>query len=108
MSFILDEQLPDGEIPEEPIPNLFPDLAVEVLSKGNTKAEMQRKLRDYFRAGAKQVWLIDPRKQIVDVFTSPTRHTRLLREDSVDGGAMLPGFVLPVKALFARRAPRSK
>ncbi len=108
VSFILDEQLPDGEIPEEAIPDLFPDLAVEVLSKGNTKGEMQRKLRDYFRAGAKQVWLIDPKKQIVDVYTSATKHTRLTREQTLDGGDLLPGFELPVKTLFARRARKTK
>lgn len=108
VSFIFDEQLPDGEIPEEPIPDLFPDLAVEVLSKGNTKGEMQRKLRDYFRAGTKQVWLVDPRKQVVDVYTSPSKRTRFTREDTLEGGDMLPGFELPVKTLFAKRARRGK
>ncbi len=35
-------------VPGEPVPNLAPDLAVEVLSEGNTRTEMERKLKEYF------------------------------------------------------------
>ncbi len=45
------------------IPDLFPDLAVEVLSPSNTAAEMALKLRDYFGCGASLVWLVDPRRE---------------------------------------------
>ena len=43
------------------MPALAPDLAVEVLSESNTRAEMDRKLRDYFAAGVLLVWYFDPR-----------------------------------------------
>ena len=61
-------RLPGRESPKEPIPDLAPDLAVEVLSEGNTKAEMTRKVREYFDAGVILVWLIDPRKRTAQVF----------------------------------------
>ena len=60
VSFISWQRLPGGELPKKPIPNLVPDLAVEVLSKGNTKAEMRRKLHEYFQAGVRLVRPIDP------------------------------------------------
>src|SRR5262245_50645977 len=59
ISFYSWDQFPDGELPEEAYPKLAPDLAVEVLSKGNTRGEMKRKRRDYFRAGVKLFWLVD-------------------------------------------------
>jgi Uma2 family endonuclease len=53
------------------IPKLAPYLAVEVLGKGNTKREMDRKLKDYFLAGVQLVWFVDPAKRTVEVFTAP-------------------------------------
>ena len=67
LSFINWDRLPGRESPTEPIPDLAPDLAVEVLSDGNTKAEMARKVREYFEAGVSLVWLIDPKKRTARV-----------------------------------------
>ena len=39
------DRFPGRKIPDEPIPSLAPDLAVEVLSDSNTPAEMDRKAR---------------------------------------------------------------
>jgi Uma2 family endonuclease len=50
------DKLPGRKLPAEPIPDLVPDLAIEILSAGNTKKEMQRKLREYFEAGVRLVW----------------------------------------------------
>src|SRR5262249_4647332 len=58
LSFISWERLPGRESPRVPIPDLAPDLAVEVLREGNTKPEMSRKVREYFDAGINLVWLI--------------------------------------------------
>ena len=54
------ERLPGRRVPPEPIPELAPDLAVEVLSQSNTEAEMTRKRGEYFAAGVRLVWLVDP------------------------------------------------
>ncbi len=95
------DRLPGGQIPEEPIPDLAPDLAIEVLSESNTKAEMERKLKDYFFAGVRLVWLVDPEKRIVDVYTAPDKSVRLAEGQSLDGGDVLPGFSLRLEELFA-------
>jgi Uma2 family endonuclease len=55
LSFVSWDRLPCGTLPDEPILGLAPDLAVEVLSPGNTRGEMQRKLREYFLAGVRLV-----------------------------------------------------
>jgi Uma2 family endonuclease len=95
------DRLPGRRMPDEPIPELAPDLAVEVLSKGNTKAEMKRKRHDYFSAGVRLVWLAEPKTRTVDVYTSEKRFTQLTVDDVLDGGDVLPGFRLSVRAWFA-------
>ena len=57
VSFISWDQLPAHEYPNDPIPELHPDIAVEVLSEGNTEEEMRRKVKEYFFAGTRLVWL---------------------------------------------------
>lgn len=84
-----------------------PELAVEVLSPGNTRAETARKVREYVRAGVRLVWLVDPRKQTVRVVTPPGRSVRLAENDTLDGGDVLPGFAIGVKDVF-EPTPRSR
>jgi Uma2 family endonuclease len=102
VAFIAWHQLPNKVYPSEPIPNLYPDLAVEVLSAGNTVEEMERKLKEYFLAGTRLVWLVDPDARTVEVYTSPDESTTLTEADTLTGGDVLPGFKLPLKQLFAR------
>jgi Uma2 family endonuclease len=105
VSFVRWEKFPEGRLPDEPVPDLVPDLAVEILSEGNTRGEMSRKLKDYFLAGVQLVWFVDPRKRTVKVFTAPDRSTVLTEEDTVDGGELLPGLALSVKEIFSRLPP---
>ena len=55
------------------------DLAVEVLSAGNIRAEMTRKVREYFDAHVKLVWLIDPKKRSARVYSSFEKSSLVLR-----------------------------
>lgn len=101
VSYFSWDQVPGRRIPNEPIPDLAPLLAVEVLSEGNTPGEMRRKLRDYFMADIRLVWFIDPRKREARVFTAPDVFTVLKKTDTLDGGDVLSGFKLPLSELFA-------
>jgi Uma2 family endonuclease len=107
VSFVRWEKLPNRERPAEPIPGLVPDLAIEVLSEGNTPGEMKRKLKEYFLAGVSIVWFVEPRERTVEVFTAPDRSTTLTEEQALDGGDVLRGLRLPVREVFAR-VPRQK
>ena len=106
VAFMRWEQFPGGRIQATPIPELYPDLAVEVLSAGNTAREMDGKLADYFAAGTSLVWFVDPRDRTVTVFASPDRSlaVRLAESETLDGGSVLPGFALAVRAIFAELA----
>jgi Uma2 family endonuclease len=105
VSFFSWNRFPNRQIPSEPIPDIVPDLAVEVLSPSNTKEEMTRKLHDYFTAGCQLVWFVDPVARIVTVYTSPDQATVLNEDQTLDGGNVLPGFSLPLRQLFAELDP---
>jgi Uma2 family endonuclease len=107
-SFVSWDQFPERCLPEEALPGVFPDLAVEVISKGNTRREMARKRREYFAAGTRLVWMVYPKTRTIDVYTSPADSTTLGGTDTLAGGDVLPGFTLPVATLFANLPPVRK
>ena len=83
-----------------PIAPLVGDLVVEVVSKSNTKPEIARKLREYFAAGSRLAWVVEPKPQTVRVHTAPDEFVVLGVDDWLDGGSVLPGFRLAVRELF--------
>jgi Uma2 family endonuclease len=110
-------RLPDAafvswdRIPDRPYSEVAPDLAVEVLSESNTAAEMRRKLGEYFGAGVRLVWYVEPDRKEVEVYTSPRRKATVGTDGVLSGGKVLPGFTLPVAAVFdypTRPAPRGR
>jgi Uma2 family endonuclease len=102
VSFVSFARLGCRELPSEPIPDLAPDLAIEVLSASNTPAEMARKLREYFNAGVRLVWFIDEEAASIEVFTSASKSRVLTGKQLLKGGKVLPGFELSVEVFFKR------
>ncbi len=102
VSFVDWARLPGRQVPRAPIPDLVPDLAIEVLSEGNSPQEMTRKVREYFATGVRLVWLFQPDDRSVEVHTSPDRSTVLPQGDMLDGGDVLPGFSIRVGEVYDR------
>lgn len=101
VAYIAWSRLPGGRVPTEAIPDLAPDLAIEVLSASNTPGEMARKRREYFAAGVRLVWEVDPEARSVAVCTAPDEPVVLTQDQTLDGGDVLPGFTLSLRELFA-------
>jgi Uma2 family endonuclease len=95
------DRFPERRWTGEPIPDVAPDLAVEVISDSNTPAEMSIKVGEYFSAGVRQVWLVDLNSRNVTVFEAADKSVTLLRHDILEGGKVLPGFTLSLSELFA-------
>ncbi len=104
VAFVPCDRIPDGADPNAAVPDWIPSLAVEVLSAGNTKAEMSRKLQDYFTAGVNLVWYVDPCDRTVRVYHSPDDVLTLTEADDLDGEQILPGFRLSIRDWFDRAA----
>jgi Uma2 family endonuclease len=101
LAFTSWQRLPGRRCPEDPVPRLAPDLVAEVVRPGNTPGEMAVKRGEYFTAGIRLVWEIDPDARTVTVYTSATQSTTLTAADTLDGGAVLPGLTLLRAELFA-------
>lgn len=109
VAFLSWASLPGGKPPprSDKVPAVVPDLAVEVLSESNTRAEMARKRDEYFRAGVKRVWEIDPETRSANVFTGPNTAHPVPVDGTLDGEDILPGFTLSLKDVFDRAERRS-
>lgn len=82
-----------GSVPQ------MPDLAVEVKSPDNSLKTMRQKARHYLANGTKIVWLVDPQRRFVEVYTSDDEQM-LFEDDTLDGGEVLPGFQMKVSEIF--------
>jgi Uma2 family endonuclease len=78
-----------------------PQLVVEVISPGDSYADVEEKVFDWLDAGTKMVVVINPRQRSATVYKSPTNITALAEADVLDGGDIVPGFELEVREIFA-------
>jgi len=108
VSYVSWESLGGVDLESVAAPLMTPDLAVEVLRRGNTAREMEAKLHEYFEAGVRLVWYVDPRAKTVTVYESAERSTVLGEADTLTGGDVLPGLEVDLRSLFAPpKAPPS-
>ncbi len=102
VSFIRWDRFPDGKLPKDRVYRIAPDLAVEILSEGNTLQEMEMKLDEYFEAGVRLVWYIDPRSRQARIYTARDRMESIDEGGSLNGADVLPDFQLRLGELFER------
>jgi len=101
IAFISRSQMRRKKVAHTPIPQVIPELAIEIISKSNTRREMERNRQEYFAAGVKLVWMIDRRARRATVYTSAEHATVVSESGELDGGDVLPGFSISLKWLFA-------
>jgi Uma2 family endonuclease len=77
-----------------------PDLAVEVLSPGDTAGEMQAKVQDWLGAGTSQVWVVDPARRTVSVYRPTAPMEVFAGSDEVNAEDLFPGLRLTVADVF--------
>jgi Uma2 family endonuclease len=79
--------------------DIVPDLIAEVLSPATRDNDLGPKRRQYFDAGVRELWLIDPRDQSV-LLVDAAGERRLHRDDVLES-PLLTGFAVRVDELFA-------
>ncbi len=86
-----------------PVPGFWPgppDLAVEVVSPGDTYSQLHEKARAWLRAGARLVLVADPVNRDVTLYRTPAEAIVLTGDEPVDCSTVLPGFTPPARSLF--------
>jgi Uma2 family endonuclease len=81
-----------------------PDLAVEILSPSNRTSAVQAKVNEYLAAGVRLVWVVDPRTRTITSWRTAAGCRVLGVGDELDGEDVLPGFRLPLTALWSDRS----
>jgi Uma2 family endonuclease len=81
--------------------DVAPELVVEIMSPDDRWSNVQQKLAEYFDIGVILVWVADPTAKTVSVYRSLTDVRIFTEQDTVTGDEVLPGFELPVAAIFA-------
>lgn len=103
VAFVSAERWPlDREIPEVGDWAVIPDLALEVISPNDRFGEVNKKVREYFRYGVREVWVVEPEDRVVSVYASPTDVEIRTHEQSLET-PLLPGLTIPLGEVFARR-----
>lgn len=87
-------RFPGGKAKPAAICALPPDWAIEIRSRSNTKRELQLKREEYFAAGVRRVWIVDPRQRTIEEWTGLDQHRVLAAGDVADLNDILPGFTL--------------
>lgn len=100
VGFIAKQRLPET-LPESGYVPFAPDLAIEVISPNDDPEEVHRKVVQYLKYGTQLVWLFYPNAETVGVYNGKSFQS-LEREDTLDGGDVLPGFRLPLTEVFKR------
>lgn len=100
VSFVSRTRVPPDEIGQGIIEGA-PDLAVEVLSPSDTVFEIEEKVEEYLAAGARAVWVVNPKHRRVTVYAHSAPPRVLHEDDALEGGEILPGFTCPVREIFS-------
>jgi Uma2 family endonuclease len=100
LSFVSRERIPKGDAHRKFFAGA-PDLAVEVVSPGDTRREVDEKVGDWLDAGTRAVWIVNPKRRGVSVYRPMTDATHLSEGDELDGGEVVPGFRCKVSEIFA-------
>jgi Uma2 family endonuclease len=77
-----------------------PLLAVEVASPSDSHPYLADRAHLFLAAGVPLVWVMWPEAKTVDVWTPPAATVTLALQDTLDGGTVLPGLMLPVADIF--------
>jgi Uma2 family endonuclease len=94
--FVTNARLPIRRSPEGYLETI-PELIVEVRSKNDTLAALERRAQDYLRAGAVVVWVVDPiNRNVVEYRQGGTTRT-FAEDDTLTVPDLIPGFALPVR-----------
>ncbi|MCX6590534.1 MAG: Uma2 family endonuclease [Acidobacteria bacterium] len=98
LMFFLNATIAGVDRAELPVP-VIPEFVLEVISPSESSAAVERKLRQYERAGVRTVFLVYPSLKSAVVCEGGQRR-ELDEQDSLEI-AYLPGFSLPLSPLFA-------
>ena len=99
VAFISAERLPLA-LRVQGYAEVVPDLVVEIVSPSDSRRAVAEKVQMWLDYGVRLVWVAWPDSRTIDVHPAGGPVTTLTERDTLDGGAVLPGFAMPVREVF--------
>jgi Uma2 family endonuclease len=99
VSYVAAELLRGLSHEEKQAPPFAPTVAIEILSLGDRRADVESKIDVYLRGGGSLVLVVDTQKRTMLVCDNDGR--TLLREGATLSHPALPDFTLPLREFFA-------
>ncbi len=79
---------------------LCPDFVIEIMSPNDSLKKTQMKMQEYIENGCRLGWLINRKKQEVEIYR-PGQDVELLKlPQTISGENILPGFVLNLQKIW--------
>lgn len=94
--FITNARLPIRRSPEGYLETI-PELVIEVRSKNNTLAALERRAEDYLQAGVVVVWVIDSINRNIVEYRQGVAARIYAEDDSLTVPDLIPGFTVLVR-----------
>lgn len=99
IAFVRKQRIDQGGIPKQFYPGA-PDLAVEVVSPGDTLNEVDEKVEEWLTHGTTMVWVVNPKQKTVSVYHVQRHPVILTADDDLEGWDVIPGFRIKVRDIF--------
>ena len=99
VAIVRNEHLPKDGLPVGMFPGA-PDVAIIVVSPNDKFDEVSARVRDYFDAGSRRVWIVRPRVRMVTIHRSEQDVEIVAETQAITGSDILPGLEIPLAKLF--------
>jgi Uma2 family endonuclease len=109
VAFVSSERWPtDRPIsPTEDAWDVVPDLTVKVVGPTEPTVDLLGRVKEYFEAGVRLVWVVSPIRRCIHVYEAWNRIRVVTETDDLDGGEVLPGFRRSLDRLFGPVEPEN-
>jgi Uma2 family endonuclease len=98
VAYVSNERLRPLSYEELQVPPLAPDVAVEILSPDDRRADVDDKIDTYLRAGSSLLIVVNPSERVVELYDG-FKIVRLGESEAIEHAAP-PGFRYSVSELF--------
>ncbi len=96
IAYLSKSQVLEADKGEDPIP----EFTIEIISGNDNINKVEAKIKEYFKAGVKVVWLIFPEEQSVHIYTSRRDVKICIENDICSAAPVLPEFEIGVDVLL--------
>ncbi len=98
LAFVLADRMPSRE--DDRYWRMAPDLVAEIMSPGDRRKAVIRKIHDWLDAGVRVAWFIEPRHWRAAIYYADGTDVAVAADGMLTAGDVLPGFACALREVF--------